>query len=380
MKRSISNEKVDVAIVGAGIVGLAHALEAVKRGYSVRVFERSHRPMGASIRNFGMILPLGMKPGIQHDRALRSRAVWQTIIQETGLWHSDQGVMVPAYHADEQRTIEEFIALSPDMGYEVSWLNAPKAAALNPIDTHDLRGALFSPIELLINPKEALNALIDFLHTRYNVHFEFNTVVTAIDAPFIVAGGQKSEAERAIVCCGSDFQTLYPTALAGQATKLCKLQMMRTKPQTSSWKLGPFLATGLSLTHYASFSACPSVNDIRNRVANTHPDLLRWGIHLLVAQYANGQLVIGDSHVYGDMIDPFDHQEIDQLILDYVPTFLSPPTLEIDQRWHGIYAKTESGEPLILTPAQDVCIVTGLGGGGMTTSFALAQDVFKTWT
>lgn len=374
-----SNEKVDIAIVGAGIVGLAHALEAAKQGYAVRVFERNRRPLGASIRNFGMILPLGMKPGIQHDRALRSRAIWQTIIRETGLWHSDQGVMVPAYHADEQRAMEEFIAWGPSNDYAVSWLNAAQATDLSPVNAHNLRGALYSSIELLINPKEALDVLVEFLRTRYNVRFDFNTVVTAVDAPALIAGGQEMQAERVVVCCGSDFQTLYPTALAGQPAKQCKLQMMQTKPQASNWSLGPFLATGLSLTHYASFAACPSVHDIRNRVAEDCPDLIRWGIHLLVAQYANGQLVIGDSHVYDDMIDPFDDQEIDQLIMDYVPTFLTPPTLEIDKRWHGIYTKTETGEPLILAPAPHVRIVTGLGGGGMTTSFALAQDVFEAW-
>ena len=60
----------DVAIVGAGILGLAHAAAAVKRGLRVTVFERSEFAVGASIRNFGQMLVTGQPPGIMLDLAL----------------------------------------------------------------------------------------------------------------------------------------------------------------------------------------------------------------------------------------------------------------------------------------------------------------------
>ena len=56
----MENKNYDLLVVGAGIVGMAHAYEAKKRGLSVAIVEQNTRCTGASIRNFGFITVSGL--------------------------------------------------------------------------------------------------------------------------------------------------------------------------------------------------------------------------------------------------------------------------------------------------------------------------------
>ncbi|HVN64059.1 MAG TPA: FAD-dependent oxidoreductase, partial [Candidatus Binataceae bacterium] len=114
----------DVAIVGAGVLGLAHAYWAAQRGHSVVVFERSAKSIGASIRNFGMIWPIGQRAGEIHQMAVRSRATWAEVLKDARLPYRPTGALHVVYRREEADIAREFCDRAPAHGYACQWLSA----------------------------------------------------------------------------------------------------------------------------------------------------------------------------------------------------------------------------------------------------------------
>ena len=72
-------------MVGAGIVGLAHALEARRRGLTVAVLDRDDHAAGASVRNFGHLFFTQRRRRGAFERAMLARERWIELIARAGL-------------------------------------------------------------------------------------------------------------------------------------------------------------------------------------------------------------------------------------------------------------------------------------------------------
>ena len=94
-------------VIGAGIAGLAMARALSLRGFHVKVFERGNEATGASIRNFGMIWPIGQPDGLLYERALRSRSIWKEISGTGAFSTEDAGSLHVAYDELEWKVLQE---------------------------------------------------------------------------------------------------------------------------------------------------------------------------------------------------------------------------------------------------------------------------------
>jgi FAD dependent oxidoreductase TIGR03364 len=363
-------------VIGAGIVGLATARALALRKYKVTVIERTQKAVGASIRNFGMIWPIGQPDGELYERAMLSRSIWKEVCNDAGIWYDEVGSLHAAYKKDELQVLQEFKELTGDKR-NCRLLSAEQTMLISTaVVKEKLLGSLFSEEEMIVDPREAIEKIPAWLSEKYAVRFIWGKAVTDICYPDVYAGKEEFTADEIYVCSGADFETLYPEIYNDTAITKCKLQMLRLSAQPDSWRIGPALCGGLSLVHYKSFSAASSLAVLQKRFEEEYPDYIKWGIHVMVAQNQIGELTVGDSHEYGLTHDPFDRHYINQLILDYLKTFARFDNETVIQTWNGFYPKLTNGETdLILEPEQGVTIINGLGGAGMTLSFGLCEQL-----
>lgn len=368
----------DLLVVGAGIVGLAHALAAARSGRRVLVIDRDARANGASIRNFGFVTVTGQRAGQVHARALRSRDVWDEVAAATGLPVLHRGLLVAAHSPEAVAVLEAFA--DTDMGTDCELLAPAAALARCPqLAPEDLAAALWSPHERRVEPRQALPVLAQWLAEAHGVEFRFGTLVRSVERTGAAWRARTTagdvEAGAALVCSGGDFQTLFPERLAAYGLTLCKLQMARTASQPMDWRLPCAVMSDSSLVRYDGYAMLPESAALRRRLGGEIPDTLAAGVHLIVVQAADGSLVIGDSHDYGPTPDPFYRRDVEDLFLRELHRTLQVPERAIAERWIGLYPSSPHHVAFVDAPADGLRIALVTSGTGMSTAFAIGEEV-----
>src|SRR5580704_4461283 len=148
----------DLAVVGAGIVGLAHAYAAAKAGARVVVIERDLAANGASIRNFGFITVTGQARGEVWGLAMRTRDLWAEVAGTAGIPVEHRGLLLTLRRPESVAVAEAF--LDTEMGEGCELLDPAALLDRCPeIVAPDALGALASPHELRVESPEALPRL-----------------------------------------------------------------------------------------------------------------------------------------------------------------------------------------------------------------------------
>jgi len=364
-----------VIIVGAGIAGLALARSFAARKYAVTVIDRDGYACGASVRNFGMIWPVGQPAGY-YDTAIRSRNIWRELGMSGAFWYKDAGSIHAAYDDREWNVLQEVAEIyRGERNYALLHKEAVRQRSPFIVES-GLRGGLYSADELIVDPREALKGIANFLETKLDVKFRWYTAVKEVKNNCVVAAdGQRYEADIVFVCTGSDHQALFPGFFSKLNVFKCKLQMMRFIPENPA-NIGPAVCGGLSLCHYRSFAVSPSLALLKARFEAEMPLYLKHGIHVMVSQNGAGELTIGDSHEYGTTMGPFDSAEINEMVLAYLKKFFQVGPMKLVETWNGTYTSLMADKPYIFEQVDTaVYLFNGLGGSGMTMSFGLAEQI-----
>jgi D-hydroxyproline dehydrogenase subunit beta len=89
--------------------------------------------------------------------------------------------------------------------------------------------------------------------------------------------------------------------------------------------------------------------------------------------------VVGDSHHYGPVLEPFANQRVDDLILEHLRSAVQLQEARVTERWVGTYPSSSRTDCLIDQPNASTRLVLVTSGTGASTAFGIAEEVFNAW-
>lgn len=376
----MNNNQYDLIVVGGGVLGTFHAYHALKKGLKVALLEKDGKPQGATVRNFGQVVPSGMSTKWQ-AYGRESLRIYKEIQAKFDISLRQEGSIYLASNNEEMQLLEELHEINKANSYDSALLTKNQCLTKYPGLRKDyIKSGLFFPKEVMVEPR----AMIGQLH-RYLKQLGLDLYMgeTALECDVLRSGvqiytsnGRLLSAAKVIICNGSDFKTLYPKLFNESELIVSKLQMMQTKPQLN-YRLHGSVLSGLSIRRYESFAECPSYQSIKaNEKTNTFER--KWGIHILFKQAMDGSVILGDSHEYAPVsrVDELGidlNMDIDNFIIKEAKKIFNLPTYEVQNRWFGLYTQCRNSDIYQQTIDRNIHIVTGIGGKGMTGSAGFAK-------
>ena len=361
----------DLVIIGAGIVGLAHAWHGVRAGLRVHVVERDEFAVGASIRNFGHIGTTAQS-GRALEFALAAREDWLQVAQAAGTPITQAGTVVLARTVAELAVLEEFRA---ERGDQAVLLTAEETAQRLGFDAPGAVGGAHLALDLRVDPPHALPALVSYLQTL-GVTFSYATNVGSIQEGKLQTSRGLIRAAAIVVAVGHDIDRLFPQLAATQQIDRCRLRMLEIDTPRGI-RIGPAILTGLGLLRYDGFASQPSAAAVRSDFERLRPQLIEQQVNLMFTQRPDGRLIVGDTHHFSVTETPFEDEASDDLLLEETRCLFGVDSVTVRRRWRGVYAAGRGDVFVQEQPIPGVWVATVASGIGMTTAFGFAANTIS---
>jgi glycine oxidase len=159
----------DAVFVGGGVIGLACAWRAARRGAKGAVVERAEPPAGATRVAAGMLAPVGEltfgEPELLEMTLASARLYPEFVAElegasgvETG--HVQTGALHVALDGDEAAQLRRVHELQRSLGLEAEWLTPRRCRELEPGLPPSFHGGVFAAGEAAVDPRAVARALV----------------------------------------------------------------------------------------------------------------------------------------------------------------------------------------------------------------------------
>jgi glycine oxidase len=209
--------KPNVAIIGAGVIGLGIAWRLAARGASVAVFDKGAAGAGASHAAAGMLAACSeAEPGEEALVTLgrESQARWPAFAAELeqasgiDVELRREGTLVVALTADDQARLNHQLVFQQKLGLPLQWISAAETRRREPHLAGKLAGAVFSPEDTQVDNRKLAAALrIAALAAGASVseHRPVSTISShagRVDG-IVLADGSKVAADTVVLAAGA---------------------------------------------------------------------------------------------------------------------------------------------------------------------------------
>src|SRR5205823_6542158 len=169
MRTTSDKRSFDAIVVGAGVIGLSVAWEAVRRGLDVLVLERDEPAAGATGVAAGMLAPAG-EATFGEERllemllaSLRAYPGWVAELEaasDVATGFRRCGALHVALDRDEGEELRRRHALQTSLGLEAEWLAPKRCRQIEAGLAPSLAGGVHAPGEAAIDPRALVRALL----------------------------------------------------------------------------------------------------------------------------------------------------------------------------------------------------------------------------
>ncbi|WP_062763366.1 FAD-binding oxidoreductase [Falsirhodobacter sp. alg1] len=383
-------EKVDVVVIGGGIIGASTALELAEQGVKVALCEKGGIGHEQSGRNWGWVRITRRDP---REVPLMAEAlrIWPTLAERTGrdLGYKRAGIAFACATDKEFEEHQRWLLHLRDYDLGSRMLSPAEFAAMSPSSTMTLKGALFTLGDARAEPQKAAPAIAEAARDR-GAHILTECAVRGIETKAgQVCGVVTERGEIAcdqVVLAGGAWCSLFAR---NSGLRLPQLKVINSVIRTTPLQGGPehsIWAQGFSIRKRQD-GGYTVANGFRN-VVNIVPDSFRYMRDFLPAlgsQWSALMLRFGgqfydEARIPNkwslDEASPFEYNRVldpkpalhlqDRSLENLRKAFPVFDKAKIAQRWAGAIDVTPDAVPVIsaVDTIPGFYIATGFSGHG----------------
>ncbi len=345
---------VDVAVVGAGVIGLSIAWRLARRGLSVAVFERDTVGAGASLAATGMLAAAAEHEPGGHDLlalALESQRQWpefRTLLEAQAgqdIDFRESGTLVVALGRDEVERLRFRRELHMRCALPTRWLSGPEVRDLEPALRPSVAAGLYCADDHQVDPR---------------------LVMAALNTAYVAAGGRLFE-----YCAveGFDFQG---GRIAGIVTARGLCRAPAVVLAAGAWT-GDLLPDRLTVPVRPLKGQALAVRTTADTGTLAH---IVWTEQIHMAPKGDGRLIVGATVEERGFDDTITAGGLYALLEGARRAFPAIDEMAIDAVWTGFRPSSIDDAPILgATPIPGLAIATGHHRNGYLLAPATALAI-----